>query len=276
MATALEARFDLSVTETHARDAGVDVARKAILDGAELLIAFGGDGLVNEVVNGMAGSDATLAIIPGGTMNVYARNLGLPTNPTEAADYILNRAGHIEPRRMLLGLANDRYFTFACGIGFDAEAAARVEAHREAKRRYGEPYFYAAALATFAASYATKKPFLLCEGDFGSERAVLAVGLIGDSYAYLAGRPLRLGPAGHYEGALGLFLVRKLRYTHLPRYAFGALTGRFGPGAVSLPDVEEFTVTGDEPISYHVDGETLPPAERVHVRHAPEPLNVLV
>ena len=106
MATALEARFKLGVTETHARDAGVDVARDAVDSGAELLIAFGGDGLVNEVVNGMAGSDATLAIIPGGTMNVFARNLGVPTNPTEAADHILRIAGDTEPRRMSLGLAN--------------------------------------------------------------------------------------------------------------------------------------------------------------------------
>jgi len=275
MATALEARFKLGVTETHARDAGVEVARDAVDSGAELLIAFGGDGLVNEVVNGMAGSDATLAIIPGGTMNVFARNLGIPTNPTEAADHIL-RIADAEPRRMSLGLANDRYFTFACGCGFDAEAAARVESHRSAKRRYGEPYFYAAALATFAASYALKKPFLTCEGEFGTEEVVLAVGLVGDAYAYLAGRPLRLSAAGPPDGGLGLFMVRRLSFVHLPRYAFGAVTGRFGPGAVSLADLDEFIVSGDEAVAYHVDGETLEPASKVHVRPAPHVLSVLV
>jgi diacylglycerol kinase family enzyme len=276
MTTALEARFKLGVTETHARDVGVGVARRAVDSGAELLIAFGGDGLVNEVVNGMAGSDATLAIIPGGTMNVFARNLGIPTNPTEAADHILRIAGDTDPRRMSLGLANDRYFTFACGCGFDAEAAARVEDHRSAKRRYGEPYFYAAALATFAASYALKKPFLTCEGEFGTEEVVLAVGLVGNAYAYLAGRPLRLAPNGPPDGGLGLFMVRRLSFVHLPRYAFGALTGRFGPGAVSLADLDEFTVSGDEPVAYHVDGETLDPASKVHVRPAPHTLSVLV
>jgi len=275
MTTAMQARFRLGVTETHARDVGVEVARHAVDKGAQLLIAFGGDGLVNEVVNGMAGSDATLAVIPGGTMNVFARNLGIPTNPTEAANYILSRAGFAAPRRMPLGLANDRHFTFACGCGFDAEAAARVEAHRSAKRRYGEPYFYAAALATFAASYALKKPFLSCEGDFGTEEAVMAIGLVSDTYAYLVGRRLRLCPPGAPSGNLGLFLIRKLRATHLPRYAFGAVTGRFGSGAVSLADVDEFTVTGDGPVAYHVDGETMEPAEKVHVRQAPCTLSVL-
>lgn len=275
MATALEARFQLGVTETHARDAGVDVARRAVDAGAELLIAFGGDGLVNEVVNGMAGSDATLAIIPGGTMNVFARNLGIPPNPTDAADYILQRAGEVAPRTMSLGQANDRYFTFACGCGFDAEAAARVEAHKAAKQRFGEPYFYAAALATFAASYATRQPFLTCSGSFGSVEAVLAVGVVGGTYAYLAGRPLRLGPRNPGQGTLGLFLLQRLRYVHLPRYAYGALTGRFGTGAMCRSDIGEFEVSGEIPVAYHVDGETLAPSEHIRVRPAPHTLSVL-
>jgi diacylglycerol kinase family enzyme len=276
MTTAMQARFHLGVTQTHARDAGIDVARHAVDRGARLLIAFGGDGLVNEVVNGMAGSDATLAIIPGGTMNVFARNLGLPTNPADAADHIISRAGRVEPRRMALGLANDRHFTFACGCGFDAEAAARVESHRGAKRRYGEPYFYAAALATFAASYALRKPFLACEGDFGTEEAVMVIGLVSHAYAYLAGRPLRLVPREAPEGTLGLFLVRRLQPVHLPRYALGMLTGRFGGGAVALADVDDLTVTGDGPVAYHVDGETQEPAEKIHIRRAPDTLKVLV
>lgn len=275
MTTALEARFDLTVTQTQARDAGAAIARQAVDEGAELLIAFGGDGLVNDVVNGMAGSDATLGVIPGGTMNVFARNLGIPTNPADAADAILQRAGDLHPRRLPLGMANDRYFTFAVGCGFDAEAAARVDLHKVAKQRLGEPYFYAAALATFASSYATRRPFLTCEGPFGVHPAVLAVGLVGNTYAYLAGRPVRLTPGRRGGTGLGLFLLRRLNYLHLPRYAFGAVTGRFGPSALSLSNVEEFVVSADEPISHHVDGETLPPAEKIHVRRAPFRLKVL-
>ena len=105
---------------------------------------------------------------------------------------------------------------------------------------------------------------------------MLAVGLVGDAYAYLAGRPLRLSPNGPPDGGLGLFMVRRLSFVHLPRYAFGAVTGRFGPGAVSLADLDEFIVSGDEAVAYHVDGETLEPASKVHVRPAPHMISVLV
>jgi predicted nucleotidyltransferase len=70
--------------------------------------------------------------------------------------------------------------------------------------------------------------------------------------------------------------VRRLSFVHLPRYVFGALTGRFGPGAVSLSDLDEFIVSGDEAVAYHVDGESLEPASKVHVRPAPHVLSVLV
>ena len=100
--------------------------------------------------------------------------------------------------------------------------------------------------------------------------------LLNDAYAYLAGRPLRLAPNGPPAGGLGLFMVRRLSFVHLPRYGFGALTGRFGPGAVSLADIDEFTVSGDDPVAYHVDGETLEPASKVHVRPASHALSVLV
>lgn len=273
---ALEARLKLEVTETHARDAAVEVARQAAASGTELMIAFGGDGLVNEVVNGMAGSDATLAIIPGGTMNVFARTLGLPVDPLDATDLVLRRAGGAEPRRMVLGRANERYFTFACGCGFDAEAAARVEAHKAAKRRWGEPYFYAAAVATFLGSYLTRKPFLRCEASFGVEEGVMAIGLAAGPYAYLAGWPVRLSRTAASDGKLRLFLLRRLEVLGLPSYAFGSLTGRFGPGALSLSGLEEYTVTSGGPVPYHVDGEPLEPASRIHVRIAPMLLKVLV
>lgn len=273
---ALESRLKLEVTETHARDAGIEIGRNAAGSGCELVIAFGGDGLVNEVVNGIAGTDAALGIIPGGTMNVLARNLGIPRDPLKAADHLLQRVGEVEPHLLALGRANERYFTFACGCGFDAEVAARVESHREAKRRYGEAYFYAAALGTFTSAYLTRRPYLYCEGSFGTREAVMAIALTAGPYAYLAGWPVRLAVSRPANGAMQVFLLRRLVPQRLPLYAAGVLSGRFGRHSSSYSGIGEMLVTGREPVPYHVDGESLPAVDRVHVRMSGDVLPVVI
>lgn len=274
---ALEARFKLDSSLTNARDAGIEVARNAVGSGAELIIAFGGDGLVNEIINGMVGSQSTLAIIPGGTMNVLARNLGLPRDPVEATDNILTRYLEVKPRTLKLGKANDRLFGFACGTGFDAEAAARVETHKTAKRRFGEPYFYAAALAVFLKSYFDKEPFLMCEGAFGRRDAVMTVGLTAGPYAYLFGRPIRLSEGIFSEGGMDLFVLRRLSYSGIPAYASGALlTGRFGSNSESIRSLQRYRVTADLPFAVHVDGEPLTPTEQLDVVADSEQIHMLV
>lgn len=274
---ALEARLKLDVAQTRARGEATDVAQAASESGIEIVIAFGGEGLINEIANGIAGSETSLAVIPGGTMNVFARNLGLPKDPLEATDRILRHAGTVDPIRVPLPNAGDRYFVTCCGCGFDAEAAARVEAHRSAKRRFGENYYYAAALATFVTSYFGKSPFLRCEGSFGVEEGVMAIGLNAATYSYLAGRPVRLGGSGLDEDEIALFLLHRLDYWRLPVYGLGALlTGEFGGQSLSVPGLEEFTVSGKAPFAVHVDGEPLAPADRVAIRAAASHMNVLV
>jgi diacylglycerol kinase family enzyme len=302
----LSARFALRVTRTGGRDRATEVARRAAGDGEELLIAFGGDGLVNEVVNGMAGSDAVLGIIPGGTMNVFARNLGIPADPLRATERIVRGAERGARRRAALGLAGGRHFTFACGCGFDAETAAWVEAHKGAKRQWGEPYLYAAALTTLLRSYLDRGPFLRCEGEFGTEEVVAAIALMGDTYAYLAGWPVRLAGGVGSAGSVGaeraparvgspvggggqlsartrrpardklsVFLLRRFSLNRLPLYALGTLTGRFGPDALAVAGLEELDVSSASPLPCHVDGEPLPLTRHVRVRVAPWSLPVL-
>lgn len=274
---ALEARLKLEVTGTRARGAAVEVARAAAEAGTDLVIAFGGEGLLNEVANGIAGSETILAIIPGGTMNVLARNLGLPADPLEATDRILRRVGEVDPTEVALGAANGRYFLNSCGCGFDAEAALRVEAHRASKGRFGETYYYAAALTTFALSYFGRPPFLKCKGVFGEEVGVMVTGLNAGTYSYFLGRPVRLGTASLEEPRLDLFVMKRLDLLHLPSYALGALvSGRFGDQTVSVCGVEEFEVTSDEPFPIHVDGESLSPSERVRIKGGASTLRILV
>ena len=124
--SAVKARFDIEGFATTGRGNGIDVAAKAAEEGVPLVIAFGGDGHVNEVANGVGGTDSSMAIIPGGTMNVFARSLGIPTDAMAAVNSLHSHID-VAPRRVTLGRMNERYFTFSAGCGFDAEAAELVE-----------------------------------------------------------------------------------------------------------------------------------------------------
>lgn len=108
-----------------------DLARHAVARGVEVVVAIGGDGTVNEVVNGLAGSQAALAVIPGGTANLLAGELGIPAGIDAACDVVL------QGRRRIIDLpfVNGRYFTMMAGIGFDAHVVRMVD--RRLKGRFG-------------------------------------------------------------------------------------------------------------------------------------------
>lgn len=208
-------------------------------------------------------------------MNVFARNLGIPRDPLGATDRILQGAGTRLARGVNLGGLNDRLFTFACGCGFDAEAAGRVEERHASKRRFGEPYFYTTALMTFLRSYAGRAPFLDCKATFGREEAVMLAACTSGPYAYLFGRPVRLGSGS--QNGLDVFILRRLRYLHLPRYAIGAaFGGGFGPEARMEPEVETVDVSGETAFAVHADGEPLAPVNHARISSRAARVEVLV
>lgn len=110
---------------------GTRIAREAAAQGYDLVVAAGGDGTVNEVVNGLAGTQTALAALPVGTVNVWVREIGLPLQPRAAAEALL----YAKVRAIDLGRAGDRYFLLMAGVGFDAAVTAEVHAHE--KRRLG-------------------------------------------------------------------------------------------------------------------------------------------
>ena len=106
-----------------------DLAREAVRAGMDLVIAAGGDGTVNDVVQALAGHSTALGVLPVGTVNVWAREMGIPLNLAQAGELLLRGVR----RRVDLGRAGARYFLMMAGIGFDAEVARRVE-HSRLKR----------------------------------------------------------------------------------------------------------------------------------------------
>ena len=255
-------RFDAEPIWTTGRDTATAIARQACEEGAAAVVAYGGDGHVNEVVNALAGTSVPLGIVPGGTMNVFARALKIPRSPHEAVEHLAARLDK-SPKKVTLGKMNDRYFTFSAGCGFDAEAAELVESHLEGKRRLGEPFFYWSALRVLAGSYRHRSPSMVIDGPFGKVPVSMAIACNAGPYAYFFGRPIRLTPEVELEGGLDLFALKKMRLEALPWYAWrSAISGDISkhPDAFSLHEAGDFTITSDKPFHRHVDGEPLPPA----------------
>jgi diacylglycerol kinase family enzyme len=273
---ALDSRFALEVHHTTARDVAMKISRDAAGAGADLVIAFGGDGHVNEVANGVAGTDTILGIVPGGTMNVFARALGISNDPFAAVVNLERRVGS-EPRRVPLGLMDDRYFTFSAGCGFDAEAAARVERDIPKKRRFGELFFYWSAFRVLATSYRHRSAVMSVKGSFGEERVAMAIGCNSGPYAYLHGRAIELAPRVRLAEGLDLFAMRTMRIEALPMYAWRCLmSGNLVDhhDVFYRSDLDAFEVVAQTPFARHVDGEPLPSATSARFSIEPDVLKV--
>ena len=272
----LRARFDVDAYSTTARDTGIGLAAEVARGAADVVVAFGGDGHVNEVANGVATTDTTLAIIPGGTMNVFARALGVPLDPMEAIDH-LERVLERPTRRVPLGKMNDRYFTFSAGCGFDAEAAERVERYVPAKRRFGEAFFYWSAFRVLTGSFRRREPMLTLEGPFGTSKVAMAIASNAGPYAYFIGRPVNIAPRVRLERGIDIFALKTMRLEALPLYAWRvAISGDIvdHPDVLYHSDLQSVEISADEPFSRHVDGEPLHRVRRARFTVEPNALKV--
>lgn len=274
----LRARLGVDVYATTARDTGISIAQEVADAGEHLVIAFGGDGHVNEVANGLAGTDSVLGIVPGGTMNVFARALGLPLDPFRAIDHLVASSDK-QTRTVPLGQMDERYFTFSAGCGFDAEAAERVERYVPNKRRFGELFFYWSAFRVLAGSHRHRNPTMTLTGPFGTERVAMAIASNAGPYAYLMERPINVAPDVRLDGGLDVFGLRVMRIEAFAVYAWrAAVSGDLihHDDVVYASDLEAFELSGDRPFSRHVDGEPLPPRSSARFRVVRDILRVQV
>lgn len=256
---ALRSRFDVDAYSTTARDTGIRIAASAATDGASLVIAYGGDGHVNEVANGLAKTGSALGVIPGGTMDVFARALGIPLDPFAAIQALWERR-HAPPRSVHLGLMDDRYFTFSAGCGFDAEAAERVERYVPQKRRLGQLFFYWSAFRVLASTYRHREPSMTMKGDFGEVDVSMAIASNAGPYAYIGSRAIEIAPDVQLERGIDVFGLRSMKIEALPIYAWRCLVSGdlvHHRDAFYASDLGWFEVRSDLPFSRHVDGEPL-------------------
>ncbi len=278
-ALAAEFKVDVAVT-TRPGDATL-LARQAALDGIAIVAALGGDGTVNEVANGLAGTDSSLAILPAGMANVFARSLGIPDDPIEATGWLVENPD-ISPRRVPLGRVADRYFTVSCGVGLDAAIVREVERRQWTKKRLGDWLFVWSGLRVFFRGYDRRKPRIGVAWGPGAEerreRLFLAIAQNTTPYTYFRGRAMRLCPDAELDGGLDLLALDSLRTrVAIPVVARAFRSARHirGRHALYLKDRRRFDLRCDRPMPVQVDGEFIGLHERLAIESVPAALGVL-
>ncbi len=189
---ALRGRYVVEAVDTRAPGHATELGRRAADEGFDVVVAFGGDGTVNEAANGLAGSDTALTCLPGGAQNVYAKLLGIPDDVVDATEHLLALADDWRPRRVDVGRVAGRLFVFASGLGLDAAVVRTVDANPAAKARLRHWYYAAAGIRTFVTEYAMRPPCIDVEVAGQTVRGVTALVQTGDAYTYWGPRALHI------------------------------------------------------------------------------------
>ena len=293
IASALASAVELEVVQTRYRGHAAGLAATAAAGGCDLIITLGGDGTVNEAVNGImraAGPDGTpgpaaarpaLAALPGGNANVFTRSLGLPASPVDAAGRVLHALAAGQQRTIGLGVADGRYFAFNAGLGLDAEVVRAVEG----RRAHGVPLTPAMYARTALRQYFRltdrRRPALSLEigGTVVAER--LYIGIVANTapWTFLGRRPVQASPAADFEAGLDLLALRSLRAPATARVLAQMLArggaGPSGGSVLALHDQPAFTLAAGRPVAMQVDGEYVGERERVGFCAAPRALRVV-
>jgi diacylglycerol kinase family enzyme len=223
---ALQGRYEVEAVATEAQNHATEIGREAIDAGDVVVVAFGGDGTLNEVANGLAGTGIPVTILPGGSTNVVARTLGIPNDVVDATEHLLALADRFEPREVDLGIANGRRFVFSCGAGLDATAAQRVDARPKLKARLG-PYFYTYATVTgFYRRYLANpvRMRVSCEGE--TREGVTAICQNSDPFTYFRGREVRVCEDVSLDcGTLSLAVLERAAQRDMPFITARVLSG---------------------------------------------------
>jgi diacylglycerol kinase family enzyme len=286
---ALQGRYEVEAIETEAQNHATEIGREVRDHGYDLVVAFGGDGTLNEVVNGLAGTDVPVSVLPGGSTNVVCRTLGIPNDVVDATEHLLAVADDWRPRRIDLGRADDRHFVFSCGVGIDATVVKRVDAHPRLKSHAG-PYYYSwAAISAFYRSYLLNAIRLRVETQDGEvAEGVTALAQNSDPFTYFAKRPVRVCEDIEIDdGTLALGVLKRAAQRDMP-ILIARLFSESKPAArhrqiEQLGGVTEATVTSiseardgiARPFPIQVDGDYIGEKTEVTLRAEPAALTVV-
>jgi diacylglycerol kinase family enzyme len=276
----LSRHHEVEVVETNRRGHATRFAADAARRGIDVVVGFGGDGTLNEVATGIAGTDTALGVLPGGSTNVFARTIGLPNDPAAAVDLLANGIDAAAFQAIGLGRVNGRFFCFHTGVGYDAAVVAAVEKRASLKRWLGHPLFITAALSTWARGYDRRTPHFRVETANGTiDDGFFTIVLNTNPYTYLGNRPLDLSSAATLDRGLVAVTFRTMRATAILSGLAGALRGGGVKPSATLDeqiDLDHLTIEHDTPFPYQLDGDYLGDTTKLEFQHVPAAVRLVI
>ena len=275
----LAKHHDVQVVETNERGHATRFAQDAAARGLDAVVGFGGDGTLNEIATGLAGSDTALAMLPGGSTNVFVRTLGIANDPMVALTQLMAGIDRNEIERVSLGQANGRYFTFHAGIGYDAAVVEQVERRSSLKRIVGQPLFAYSALHSWFKSYDRKYPHFTMNIDGRAiPNGFFSVVLNTNPYTFVGKHPIHLSSAASLEKKLVVVTFRKMTTPLMLKTLYSALRRgglETSSGIDIATDVEHVKIEFPAPFPYQLDGDYLGDTTLIDIKHCPEALRLV-
>jgi diacylglycerol kinase family enzyme len=217
---ALQARYEVEAIDTEASEHAIELGRDAGHGEYDIVVA----------INGLAGTDVPVSVLPGGSTNVVARTLGIPNDVVDATEHLIGIADDFRPRKIDLGLINGRRFVFACGMGLDATVVKRVDANPRLKTRAGQWYFTWAAVSSFYRQYLRNPVRMAVELEGTRFEGVTTVVQNSDPFTYFGARPVRVcEDAALDNGTLSLAVLRRAAQRDMPTVAARVFSERNRP-----------------------------------------------
>lgn len=275
----LRRRFELTVAWPNSAAHATQISAEAVSEGAALVVAMGGDGIVHHVAQPLVGTRTALGIIPVGTTNVVARLFGIPMRATAALKLLATN--HLEiPSPVLRLVASGpngeeiRYGVFSMGMGVDSEVVVRAEAEPHRKYTFGSIHYARTAIGTVWSDLRHQQDTLTVHADDRSVKGIGVMAQIHPVFTYFGRVPLTLDP--EVPDPLSVLVIKAIPIRRAPAVLWGAMRGELArvPGMELMRHPEVRIETNQGPIPVQIDGEVIREVDRATVTVIPEGIRI--
>lgn len=283
----LEAQFDLQIVLTEHRMHAAKIAKQARFDQVDAIVTLGGDGTINEVINGLLDPEVLhlpqplLAPIPGGLANVFPRSLGFSSDAVLATGQVIEAIEQNNSQLIPLGKMNERWFAFNAGLGLDAGIVSTMEALRADGKKASPSTYLLASLKHYFQEADTSNPHLTVENADGEIVKDVFMVIVQNTspWFYIGSVALDFSPDASYKKQLDAVALTALNPTSIATYiteAAARIPTEKRSNSVWLKDTPRLVITSDAPIPAQVDGDLVGDLLRAEFTHHTDALKVAV